>query len=76
MSDLRERLATLCHEQWSGWMRYLFSKCVNPVEPDIGTIVIPKWAVYRWRRQMETPYDECQSRRRTVTVRRQTSFSP
>lgn len=52
--DLREALAALCHEQWSGWMRYLFGK----TEPHgIGTTrLIPAWATERWRRQMETPY--------------------
>lgn len=29
--DLREALAALAHEQWSGWMRYLFSRgCSYP----------------------------------------------
>jgi hypothetical protein len=61
MEDIREKLAALCHEQWSGWMEYLFSKC----EPDCrgmfhkkpsGALVIPEWAVDRWKRQMTTPY--------------------
>lgn len=52
---LREKLAELCHEQWSGWMKYLFSK--NPVESD-GSWVMPAWAVERWQRQMDTPYSE------------------
>ena len=55
MSDtLRERLAKLAHEQWSGWMYYLFSKSQAN---DDGTVTIPKWAVERWKRQVETPYD-------------------
>ena len=57
-SALREQLSAIAHEQWSGWMEYLFSKCVNPVEPDTGTVVIPKWAVDRWTRQMKTPYSQ------------------
>lgn len=56
LTETRERLAELCHAQWSGWMEYLFSKCVNPIEPNTGTVVIPKWAVERWRRQIATPY--------------------
>lgn len=54
---VREKLASYAHKQWSGWMEYLFSKCVNPIEPD-GTAIIPKWAVKRWKRQIETPYEE------------------
>ena len=55
MSDkLREELAALAHEQWSGWMKYLFSKCGPGISP--GTAVIPKWGVDRWLRQMDTPY--------------------
>ena len=49
----RERLASLAHEQWSGWMEYLFSKCVFNLD---GTATIPKWAVERWQRQMNTIY--------------------
>ena len=54
---VREKLASYAHKQWSGWMEYLFSKCVNPIEPD-GTAIIPKWAVKRWKGQIETPYEE------------------
>ena len=60
MTELREELAALCHEQWSGWMAYLFSKC-----PERGLnegvspgCIIPLWAVERWTRQMNTPYTE------------------
>lgn len=51
--ELREQLAALAHEQWSGWMRYLFSKgCYT----DMGDYVIPKSSVLWWQRQMGTPY--------------------
>ena len=51
--NLKEELAALCHDQWSGWMRYLFSKA-TPL-PD-GGVYLPSWAVERWQRQMETDY--------------------
>jgi hypothetical protein len=50
-----ENGATIAHDQWSGWMKHLFSKCTLR---DDGTAVIPKWAVDRWTRQMNTPYDQ------------------
>lgn len=50
---IREILADLCHRQWSGWMKYLFSK--GTFNED-GTWTMPSWAVERWKRQMETPY--------------------
>lgn len=50
---MREKLAELAHEQWSGWMRYLFSK--GTFNND-GTWTMPAWAVDRWKEQMETPY--------------------
>lgn len=59
--ETRERLAEYAHEAWSGWMRYLFSKCMDDSEFDgqlKGTQVIPAWAVERWTRQMNTPYAE------------------
>ena len=53
--DLKEQLSDLCHEQWSGWMKYLFSKCKKNED---GTVTIPKDLVERWERQVATPYAE------------------
>lgn len=56
--DLREGLARYAHEAWSGWMKYLFSKCETRItyfsSEEVKTI--PAWAVERWSRQMLTPY--------------------
>lgn len=38
--EMREKLADLCHRQWSGWMTYLYGKCSS--NPD-GTLTIPAW---------------------------------
>ena len=51
---MREKLAELCHNQWSDWMEYLFSK--GTFNED-GTWTMPKEFVDRWRRQMNTPYE-------------------
>ena len=53
--ELRERLADLCHKQWAGWMEYLFGKSTENKD---GSVTIPEWAVRRWKRQVETPYEE------------------
>lgn len=55
MEKLREEFAKYAHNQWNGWMKYLFEKGID--NPD-GTHTMPKWAVDRWKKQMETPYDE------------------
>ena len=55
MDNMREVLAKLAHEQWSGWIDYMFEKCTKA--PD-GELTIPKWAVDRWQRQAKTPYSE------------------
>lgn len=52
--ELREKLAKLAHEQWSGWMKYMFGKCHKLTN---GKMVIPKWAVERWSWQMIAPYE-------------------
>ena len=52
---MREKLAALAHRQWSGWMKYLFSKSIQ--NPD-GSVTIPLWAVDRWKRQIDTRYSE------------------
>lgn len=59
---MKEKLANLCHSQWSGWMEYLWSKSRHMnIEID-GTVqrcvVIPNNLVIRWERQMKTPYTE------------------
>lgn len=50
-----ERVAALCHIQWASWMRYLFTKCEKHAS---GEVIIPKWAVERWERQMGQDYKE------------------
>lgn len=59
---MREKLAQLAHEQWSGWIDYMFGKCVpykpGKVQAEEGALIIPKWAVDRWKRQAKTPYSE------------------
>ena len=51
--NICENLAALAHEQWSGWMEYVFNKSQDNVD---GTVTLPKWAVDRWKRQIDTPY--------------------
>jgi len=53
--DMREKIADLCHRQWSGWMAHLFRK--SAINPD-GTATIPEWAVKRWQRQIVTDYKD------------------
>ncbi len=57
---MKEELADLCHKQWSGWMEYLFGKCVDydpdKIQAEEGALIIPKWAVDRWKTQVETDY--------------------
>jgi hypothetical protein len=54
-NDLREKFADLAHQQWSGWMEYLFEKSIKNED---GTVTIPKWAVDRWKRQIKTDYKD------------------
>ncbi len=68
---VREELAELCHSQWSGWMKYLFSKCSEieimhhflDDENKLRTreesyMIIPEWGQKRWKRQTELSYKE------------------
>jgi hypothetical protein len=56
MSDeLREKIAELCHDQWSGWMCYLFRFGTTN---DDGTFTMDAEKVARWRRQASMRYDE------------------
>lgn len=52
---LKEELAEYAHDAWSGWMKYLFEKSIQNKD---GTVIISKWAVERWTKQMNTKYVE------------------
>jgi hypothetical protein len=62
--SLRERVAELCHAQWSGWMRYMLGDCDSSVCHAVSgpNAEHPRprlqHADYlaRWRRQLATPY--------------------
>ncbi len=57
-----ERLAEYAHRAWSGWMKYMFDKSIpykpGNVQAEEGALIIPKWAVERWTRQMNTKYED------------------
>lgn len=55
IDNSREQLSELSHEQWSGWMRYLFNK--GSFNED-GSFTINLASVDRWKRQMNTPYHD------------------
>jgi len=65
-AEIKEQLARYIHdENWSGWMEYLFSKCIPDVgqfDKQNGNLIIPNWAVDRWMRQMRTKYDDLSER--------------
>ena len=50
----REQLAALAHEQWAGWMRYMFTRGDHRASGDWH---VPWEWVERWQRQMNTPYE-------------------
>lgn len=52
-APLLEALATIEHERWSHWQRYMHSLCRR--KPD-GSLVVPAELVERWERQITTPY--------------------
>lgn len=54
-NELRESLASIEHDRWSRWMKYLFTK--GSVSKD-GTFIIDKESYDRWVRQSETDYDD------------------
>ena len=51
--DFKEKVAELAHDQWSGWMKYLFSKCSYNND---SSEVIPLEFTERWKGQMKTKY--------------------
>jgi hypothetical protein len=54
LNDLLETLASIEHERWSHWQRYLHSEC-EPIGSD-GALLIPGNLVRRWEEQIGTSY--------------------
>lgn len=55
-NTLREQLAALCHEQWSGWMKYQFDRMIFAADADSIPRLMTADDFYRWRLQARTPY--------------------
>lgn len=55
-AEFREVFAAIAHEQWSGWLKYMFGLCVAIVHEGWPKTVIPDESVLRWTRQMQTLY--------------------
>lgn len=64
--QVQEKLANYAHKAWSGWMEYVFSKSIpykpGEVQGEEGALIVPKWAVDRWQRQIETKYEDLPER--------------
>lgn len=50
-----DRIAAIQHQIWSHWMKYLFDVSIQNED---GTVTIPASKVHRWKRQMNTQYDD------------------
>ena len=50
-----ETLASIEHERWAHWQRYMHSKA--DLQAD-GSMVIPAELVAQWARQIDTPYND------------------
>ena len=55
LDELLEQLASIEHERWSHWQRYLHSKGQRQSD---GSLSLPSELVQRWEAQLETPYDQ------------------
>jgi hypothetical protein len=53
LDGLLEQLASIEHERWSHWQRYVHSKCVRQSD---GSLLIPSNLVARWEKQIDTKY--------------------
>jgi hypothetical protein len=50
-----EKLASIQHEIWSHWMKYLFEVSIPNQD---GSVTIPPEKVERWKRQIATRYED------------------
>lgn len=52
--ELIEKLASIEHDRWSHWQRYLHKQCEEDAN---GSLVMPAELVRRWSAQLSTPYE-------------------
>lgn len=57
IEEMVEEFASIEHERWSKWQKYLHSQCFKNPE-FTGALIIPADLVARWERQIATPYAE------------------
>jgi hypothetical protein len=55
LAQLLEKLASIEHERWAHWQKYMHEK--GELLPD-GSLKLPAELVGRWQTQIETPYNE------------------
>ena len=55
VGDMREKIADAQHKIWGHWISYMSRLC--SVNRD-GDMVIPAGLVKRWKKQMETDYED------------------
>jgi len=55
LNGIVDQLASIEHERWSHWQRYMHSKGAKQAD---GSLVLPAELVERWERQAETAYDD------------------
>lgn len=53
--EVLDQLATVEHERWAHWQRYVHDQCERQ---DDGSLVIPSDLVRRWEEQIATPYSD------------------
>jgi len=59
LNSLLEDLASIEHERWAHWQKYMHEKCVAMTD---GSLVIPPDLARKWDRQMNTPYSHLSER--------------
>lgn len=60
-SALLEELASIEHERWSHWQRFMHDK--GRRQPD-GSLIIPSELVEKWDRLLNTPYSQLTDKER------------
>jgi hypothetical protein len=68
-----EKIAKIQHDIWAHWMKYLFTKGNDM--PD-GSFVIDADSVERWKRQMNTSYEDLSEKEQESDIRIVKDFMP
>lgn len=73
---LREKLATIEHERWADWQKWVHAQMTDELVNGIPMFCLPIETVVRWQKQIKTPYAQLSSREKASDMEQVDRYWP